>query len=189
MRIGKIGFTVSYLQANYIRSPFHKVPLTNSSLRCYIHIIVLYGLLNLAVMSQTSTVTEEDTATKLPSVRDENAIYTIDELIKRRASELRDSILLGYPREGLIDYEEHSALALDKYADAAAEALQRRGLQPVVSAFVQLSTYRQTRCPAKESLRMLQGDASLRLRRVMPAPYGGGGLSTRGFGRIFTLSS
>ncbi|KAH7402810.1 hypothetical protein BKA66DRAFT_604348 [Pyrenochaeta sp. MPI-SDFR-AT-0127] len=84
-------------------------------------------------MSQTSTITEERAATKLLPTRNDDEIYTIDELIKRRASELRDSPLLGYPREGLIDYEEHSASALDRYVDAAAAALQRRGLRPVDS--------------------------------------------------------
>lgn len=59
-------------------------------------------------------------------------IYTISELIKRRAQELENSPLIGYPREGLIDYEEHSAQALDLYANAAAETLQQRGLKKVV---------------------------------------------------------
>ena len=87
-------------------------------------------------MFQTSIIIEEQTTEKLLSTRNEDEIYTIDELIKRRASELRDSPLLGYPREGLIDYEEHSALALDRYVDAAADALQQRGLKPVVSTTV-----------------------------------------------------
>jgi hypothetical protein len=82
-------------------------------------------------MSRTYTATEErPTRTLLPTHDAE--IYTIDELIKRRASELRDAPLIGYPREGVTDYEEHSAFAVNKYADAAAEALQRRGLKPVV---------------------------------------------------------
>jgi hypothetical protein len=59
-------------------------------------------------------------------------IYTISELIKRRAQELENSPLIGYPRDGLIDYEEHSAHALDLYTNAAAEALQQRGLRKVV---------------------------------------------------------
>lgn len=83
-------------------------------------------------MSRTYTATEErPTRTLLPTHDAE--IYTIDELIKRRASELRDSPLIGYPREGVTDYEDHSASAINKYADAAAEALQRRGLKKVVS--------------------------------------------------------
>lgn len=83
-------------------------------------------------MSRTYTATEErPTRTLLPAHDAE--IYTIDELIKRRASELRDSPLIGYPKEGVTDYEEHSAFAVNKYADAAAEALQRRGLKKVAS--------------------------------------------------------
>jgi hypothetical protein len=106
-------------------------------------------------MSQTSTVTEEKTTAKLLSTRDEDEIYTIDELIKRRASELRDSPIFGYPKEGLIDYEEHSASALDRYVDAAADALQRRGLMPVVSTTVQLLLYSQMCILATESSRLL----------------------------------
>jgi hypothetical protein len=62
----------------------------------------------------------------------DDAIHTIDELIKRRASELGDSPLLCFPREGLTDYEDHSAQAIDSYVDAAVDALQRRGLKPAV---------------------------------------------------------
>jgi len=83
-------------------------------------------------MSQTSVLTQTSTTHNSFLIPD-NEIYTLDELVKRRASELRDSPLLGYPRQGLTDYEEHSAAALDKYVDAAAAALQLRGLTPVVS--------------------------------------------------------
>lgn len=140
MRIRESGFTVLYTEAKS-GHVFHKVPLNDSPLRYPIHTTISNDFFNLAVMSQTSTVTEEKTTAKLLSTRDEDEIYTIDELIKRRASELRDSPIFGYPREGLIDYEEHSALALDKYIDAAAAALQRRGLIPVVSATFHLSFY------------------------------------------------
>lgn len=84
-------------------------------------------------MSHTTTVTSPPQTGKTILTRDQNEIYTIDNLIRRRASELQDAPLLCYPREGLIDYEEHSALAIDKFVDAAAAALQQRGLQPVVS--------------------------------------------------------
>lgn len=81
-------------------------------------------------MSQTTTTTS---TTKTISVAtDEKEIYTIDELIRRRAVELQGSPLLGYPKEGLIDYEEHSAEAINKYADAAAAVLLERGLKVVV---------------------------------------------------------
>lgn len=82
-------------------------------------------------MSHTFTATEETpTRTRMPALDAE--IYTIDELIRRRASELGDSPLLGYPSKGVTDYEDHSAFAVNKYADAAAAALLRRGLQKVV---------------------------------------------------------
>jgi hypothetical protein len=77
----------------------------------------------------------EERATMLANLRlagSDDAIYTIDELIKRRASEYGDNPLLCFPREGPIDYEEHSARAIDRYVDAAVAALQRRGLGPAV---------------------------------------------------------
>ncbi|KAJ5027549.1 hypothetical protein J3E71DRAFT_223889 [Bipolaris maydis] len=70
----------------------------------------------------------------------DGAIHTIDELIKRRASELGDSPLLYFPREGLTDYEEHSARAIDGYVDAAVDALQRRGLKPADLLLAQAPT-------------------------------------------------
>lgn len=59
-------------------------------------------------------------------------IPTIDELIKRRALELNEAPLIGYPRQGIVDFEEHSARAIDRYADAAVVILQRLGLNVVV---------------------------------------------------------
>ena len=85
-----------------------------------------------AIMSRTYTTTEERPIKTLIPAHDAE-IYTIDELIRRRAVDLRDSPLIGYPKEGVTDYEDHSAFAVNKYADAAAEALERRGLKRVVS--------------------------------------------------------
>ncbi|KAF2023697.1 acetyl-CoA synthetase-like protein [Setomelanomma holmii] len=82
-------------------------------------------------MSQTTTVTLEPKTAKHILTPNQDEIYTVDELIKHRASELQDSPLLCYPREGLVDYEEHSALAIDRFVNAAAAALQQRGLKPV----------------------------------------------------------
>ena len=85
-------------------------------------------------MSQTYTETEEDlTSTRTFLLPSDGEIYTIDELIRRRAAELKDAPLIGYPNEGVTDYEDHSAVAVDKYADAAAAALQQKGLKKVVS--------------------------------------------------------
>ena len=82
-------------------------------------------------MSYTYTETEELRIQPVPASDAE--LCTIDELIRRRAADLKDSPLIGYPNEGVTDYEDHSALAVNKYADAAAAALQRRGLKKVVS--------------------------------------------------------
>lgn len=83
-------------------------------------------------MSQTYTETEE-LPTRTLLLPSDGEIYTIDELIRRRAAELKDSPLIGYPNEGVTDYEDHSAAAVDKYVDAAAAVLQRKGLKRVVS--------------------------------------------------------
>jgi len=82
-------------------------------------------------MSSTYTTTEE--LPKRTLIATQDPILTIDELIRRRASELRDSPLIGYPKSGVTDYEEHSAVAVNQYVDAAAHVLQRRGLKKVVS--------------------------------------------------------
>ncbi|KAF4981173.1 hypothetical protein FZEAL_2973 [Fusarium zealandicum] len=58
-------------------------------------------------------------------------MFTIDEMIKRRATELGDAPLLGAPNSGAADFEEHSAVAIDRYADAAVAKLQKLGLGPV----------------------------------------------------------
>lgn len=79
-------------------------------------------------MSQTVTVTR-----KLAVVANDDDIRTIDELIKRRAVELGDTTIIGYPKEDVADYEEHSARALNRYVDGVAEILQRKGLHSVVS--------------------------------------------------------
>lgn len=60
-------------------------------------------------------------------------MFTLDEMIKRRASELQDAPLLGFPEAGVDDYKEHSAIAIDRYADAAVAKLQKLGLKSVVS--------------------------------------------------------
>ncbi|KAF9870749.1 male sterility protein [Colletotrichum karsti] len=78
----------------------------------------------------TQTTTE---ASKLTVSELDRPIYTIDELIRRRALELGDTPLIGYPKEGLLDFEEHSARALDQYVDAAVQKLLELGLTSVDS--------------------------------------------------------
>ncbi|KPM40567.1 hypothetical protein AK830_g5985 [Neonectria ditissima] len=63
----------------------------------------------------------------------ESKLFTIDELIRRRASELGEAPSLGYPVSSFDDYEEHSARAIDRYADAAVAKLRALGLSPVDS--------------------------------------------------------
>ncbi|KAF3024208.1 putative secondary metabolism biosynthetic enzyme [Neopestalotiopsis sp. 37M] len=58
-------------------------------------------------------------------------LATIDELIRARAEEMGDLPMLGYPNEGLLDFEEHSAKSCDLYADAAAQKLKQLGLSEV----------------------------------------------------------
>ncbi|KAI0531865.1 hypothetical protein GGR58DRAFT_492106 [Xylaria digitata] len=59
------------------------------------------------------------------------SILTLDELIRRRASEMGDSPLIGYPNHSLVDFEEHSARSVDRYVDAAVDKLRQLGLPPV----------------------------------------------------------
>ncbi|KAF4986560.1 hypothetical protein FGRMN_10788 [Fusarium graminum] len=56
-------------------------------------------------------------------------LFTLDEMIKRRAAELGDTILMGAPESGVDDFKEHSAVAIDRYADAAVAKLQSMGLK------------------------------------------------------------
>ncbi|KAM0338324.1 hypothetical protein ACHAPU_011376 [Fusarium lateritium] len=58
-------------------------------------------------------------------------LFTLDEMIKRRAAELGDAILVGAPESGVDDFKEHSAVAIDRYADAAVAKLQSMGLESV----------------------------------------------------------
>lgn len=87
-------------------------------------------------MSTTTTYTIASQARALLSrgTADEpkRPIPTIDELIKRRAVELHDAPLIGYPRQGTVDFEEHGARAIDRYADAAVVKLQHLGFKAVV---------------------------------------------------------
>lgn len=81
-------------------------------------------------MSTTTTYTVASRSQTLLSAG--TRIRTIDELVRQRALELNDSPLIGYPRRGIIDFEEHSARAIDRYADAAVVSLQQLGLEAVV---------------------------------------------------------
>jgi hypothetical protein len=40
--------------------------------------------------------------------------------------------MFGAPKQSTVDFEEHSARAMDKYIDAAVVKLQELGLHPVV---------------------------------------------------------
>ncbi|KXH39280.1 hypothetical protein CNYM01_04247 [Colletotrichum nymphaeae SA-01] len=77
--------------------------------------------------------TQTTTVTQLKVSAQNRPFFTLDELIKRRALELGDAPLLGYPNEGLLDFEEHSARAVDRYVDAAVQRLQQLGLSSVDS--------------------------------------------------------
>ncbi|KAJ3557841.1 hypothetical protein NPX13_g9845 [Xylaria arbuscula] len=66
-----------------------------------------------------------------PLVDSNRPIFTLDELIRRRASEMGEAPLIAYPNHSLLDFEEHSARSVDRYVDAAAEKLQQLGLAPV----------------------------------------------------------
>lgn len=60
---------------------------------------------------------------------------TIDGLLKSHANELDEAKrpLICYPVRGAADYEEHTAGALDRYTDVAAQFYMGNGLKPAVS--------------------------------------------------------
>jgi hypothetical protein len=85
---------------------------------------------------ETMTIRHDSNAAEAhkPAVQPSQAkLFTLDEMIKRRAVELGDTILMGAPETGVDDFKEHSAVDIDRYADAAVQRLQRLGLEPVVS--------------------------------------------------------
>lgn len=66
-----------------------------------------------------------------PCSTNDGQIFTIDDLIRQRATQLGNATLIGYPKTDVADYEEHSARAVDGYVDAAAHVLQHKGLELV----------------------------------------------------------
>ncbi|KEQ72216.1 acetyl-CoA synthetase-like protein [Aureobasidium namibiae CBS 147.97] len=63
-------------------------------------------------------------------LKSHDSLYTIDDLIRSHAAEPEDFTLIGAPVAGLIDFEEHSARDVDRFANAAAARLQELGLKP-----------------------------------------------------------
>ncbi|KAK5098463.1 hypothetical protein LTR70_002675 [Exophiala xenobiotica] len=55
---------------------------------------------------------------------------TIDGLIRSHAAEDADIPMIGYPAQGVSDYEIHTAKVVDRYVDAACWWYQKQGLQP-----------------------------------------------------------
>ena len=58
---------------------------------------------------------------------------TIDGLLKSHATKTYQKPLIYYPKEGVSDFEEHTAAAIDKYTDVAVDFYIRNGLEPAVS--------------------------------------------------------
>lgn len=93
------------------------------------------GPIEYANIVETMTIRHDSNAVEArkPAVQPSQAkLFTLDEMIKRRAVELGDTILMGAPETGVDDFKEHSAVDIDRYADAAAAKLQSLGLEPVV---------------------------------------------------------
>lgn len=72
------------------------------------------------------------TSSKLTVSELDRPLYTVDELVHRRALDIPDAVAIGYPKEGLLDFEEHSFRAIDRYVDAAVQRLQELGISPAV---------------------------------------------------------
>ena len=92
-------------------------------------------------MASTQTLTQEAPPSFLSvATESERSYATVDELIKHRAEELKSFPLISYPRNGLLDFENHSGQALDRYIDAAVVKLRSLGLEPVVCEVHDLTT-------------------------------------------------
>ena len=63
-------------------------------------------------------------------LKSHDTLFTISDLIRAHAAEPEDFPLVGAPISGLIDFEEHSARDIDRYADAAAHHFLDCGLPP-----------------------------------------------------------
>jgi len=78
---------------------------------------------------------DDDNSTKNGMAnRPHPSVYlTIDGLIRSHAAEDADIPMIGYPAQGVSDYEIHTAKVVDRYVDAACWWYQKQGLQPAVS--------------------------------------------------------
>lgn len=61
------------------------------------------------------------------------SFWTIDGLLASHASDPAEPPLICYPAQGVSDYEEHSAKALDTFVNAAVARYIDLGLHPAVS--------------------------------------------------------
>ena len=57
---------------------------------------------------------------------------TIDGLLKSHVAENDQKPLIAYPKSGVDDFEEHTAVDLDRYTDAAVQFYTENGLGPAV---------------------------------------------------------
>jgi hypothetical protein len=91
---------------------------------------------NIANMTiRHDTAAEAKPAPQQPS---EAKLFTLDEMIRRRAVELGDAAVFGAPEKGVDDFKEHSAVDIDRYADAAVARFLSLGLMSVVRIFTLL---------------------------------------------------
>ncbi len=58
---------------------------------------------------------------------------TIDGMLRSHAAEPDEKPLICYPHQGVSDFEEYTAAAIDRYTDAAVQFYTNNGLAPVVS--------------------------------------------------------
>jgi len=82
-----------------------------------------------------STSGENSTKSGMANRPDPSFYLTIDGLIRSHAAEDAEIPMIGYPAQGISDYEIHTAKAVDRYVDAACWWYQKQGLQPAVSAY------------------------------------------------------
>ena len=88
-------------------------------------------------MASTTTTVLETSKESTPSPTPNTFIpvhATIDDLLRSYVAEPVNTPLVGYPVQGVSDFEEYTAKDLDRFADAAVARYMTVGIEPAVSS-------------------------------------------------------
>lgn len=81
----------------------------------------------------TASSGENSTKSGMANRPHPSVYMTIDGLIRSHGAEDDDIPMIGYPAQGVSDYEVHTAKTVDRYVDAACWWYQKQGLHSAVS--------------------------------------------------------